>query len=209
MHGRGRRPLPLFAAPLLCVPLLAAGCTSTCGDYIPSVMPGYPWSYEGANTPTAARTSEEGKFLACIARDDLAEVRLAQLALARSKDARVKDLAQGMLDDFGKTNDDLHRVAAGLGVALPDGLTKMEAWDYRSLARLDGMYFDRYYVNMVAEYHVNEVRSFRREATRSTDPAVHTFVVSTLRVLRAGRDKAQGLVPLFGIGRTYFGDVPQ
>jgi predicted outer membrane protein len=202
---RGRSSLPLLAASLLCLALLAGGCAATCGDYLPE-LPGRRWS-NGA--PASGQPADDARFLGCIARDGLAEVRLARLALDRSKDARIKGLAQGMLDDFGKSNDELQRVAAGLGLALPDDLDGTEQWDYRSLARLDGMYFDRYYVNMVAEYHVKEVRTFRHEAARSTDPSVHRYVLATLPMLRADRDRAQEMVPLFGWGRTYFGDVPQ
>ena len=165
----------------------------------------------GSPLPAGAppHLSQDEKFIDRVARDGLTEVRLARLAADRATDPRVKDLAQSMLADFETSNDRLSKVAASLGLSLPQDLDWAERWDYKSLARLHGDDLHRYYVNMVAEYHVKEVRLFRREIGSAADPAVRQFAVATLPVLKAGRETAQKLIPFWGYGRTYGGDTPQ
>jgi putative membrane protein len=185
---RGLRVLPILLIPLL------AGCATANG--------------RPASSAPAHPTGDED-FLDRAARDGLAEVQLARFAADKATDPRVKDLARDMLADFEQSNAHLRQLAAGKGLSLPQDLDRAEKWDYRSLARLSGADLHRYYVNMVAEYHVKEVRQFRREVGRTTDPEIHRFAAATLAVLKAGREKAQGLVPLFGNGRTFGGDTPQ
>jgi putative membrane protein len=153
--------------------------------------------------------TQDEKFLDRAARDGLAEVRLARLAADRATDPRVQDLAQAMLADFAASNELLGRVAATLGLPLPQDLDRAESWDYKALARLHGDDLHRYYVNMMAEYHVKEVRLFRREVGRAADSPLRRFAAATLPALKAGREKAQRLVPFWGYGRTYGGDTPQ
>jgi putative membrane protein len=192
------RALSHLAAALLAVPLLTA-CAASRGAAAPAT---------GA-TAAQARSPQDGEFLACAARDGLAEVRLAKLAAEKATDPQVKDLAQVTLADFEKSNDHLRQVAARLGVALPADLDRQQRWDYTSLARLDGMYFHRYYVNMMAEYHVKEVREYRHEVGTSGDAALRQYAAATLPALKADREKAQQLVGFWGQGRTYGGDDAQ
>ncbi len=182
-------------AALLAVPLLA-GCAGLDAGSTPA-------------TGAPAHPAPDVTFVDRAARDGLTEVRLARLAADRATDPKVKDLAQTMLADFETSNEQLRKVAAGLGLALPQDLDRAERWDYTALARLQGNDLHRYYVNMVAEYHVKEVRLFRREAGRGEDATIRRFAAATLPALKAGREKAQGLIPYWGYGRTYGGDTPQ
>jgi len=164
-------------------------------------------------TPAAAAADPgaagDRRFLEQAAREGLAEVKLGELAAGKAEDPRVKTLARAMLDDFRKLNDELRQLAAAKGIALPADLDKQEAFDYGALARLCCYEFNRYYVNMMAEYHIRDVRHFRSEAKHTADPDLRRFADANLRVLKDHREKAQTLVPYFGHGRTDGGDAPQ
>jgi putative membrane protein len=148
-------------------------------------------------------------FLESAAHEGLAEVRLGELAVDKTSDARVKTLARAVRDDFEQTNAELHALAAAKGIALPAGLDGQEQRDYRDLARLCCSDFNRYYVNMMAEYHVRDVRRFRSELRHTADPELRRFAAANLRLLKDHREQAQTLMPYFGLGRTYGGDVAQ
>jgi len=182
----------------LCLAGIAAAWTAGCIA---------PWTYGGARGGATA----DQRFLAQAAREGMTEVKLGELAADHSADPRVKSLARQMLDDFARTNEQLRQLAAAKGVALPAGLDQREEWDYRALARLAGgdYEFNRYYVNMMAEYHVADVRYFRWAAKHTADPDIRRFAAANLRVLKDHREMAQTLVPQFGIGRTWGGDSPQ
>lgn len=180
----------------------AAGCaTASAGGAAP---PGTP-----ANTAAAGRSlAADQEFLDTVARDGLQEVKIAQLAVKTADDTRVKDLGRHMIDEFEKTGQELHQIAAAKGLTLPADPTFDERWDYKSLARLDGLFFDRYYVNLVVEYHTKVLRRFHREARRSPDPELRRFAAGTVPALVAGLDQAETLQPYYGFTRTYGGDTP-
>ena len=149
------------------------------------------------------------RFLERAAHEGLAEVQLGELAVGKTSDPRVRSLARAVRDDFKQTNAQLHELAAAKGITLPAGLDGQEQRDYRALDRLCCSDFNRYYVNMMAEYHVKDVRRFRGELRRTADPEIRRFAAANLRVLKDHREQAQTLVPYFGLGRTYGGDVAQ
>jgi putative membrane protein len=190
-----RRLLPLSSLPLWLLAVAAAGCSLATGD--------------GANPAAAGRSlAADQDFLNAMARDGLQEVKIAQLAMKTADDPRVKDLGRHMIDEFEKTGQELHQIAAAKGLTLPADFDRDEKWDYKSLARLDGLFFDRYYVNMVVEYHTKDLRRFRREARRSPDPELRRFAAGTLPALEAGLNQAEALQPYYGFTRTYGGDTP-
>ncbi|HEY6324294.1 MAG TPA: DUF4142 domain-containing protein [Thermoanaerobaculia bacterium] len=160
-------------------------------------------------TGTRGGPEADQRFLESAAHEGLAEVQLGELAAGKTSDPRVKSLARAVRDDFKQTNAELHELAAAKGITLPAGLDGQEQRDYRDLARLCCSDFNRYYVNMMAEYHVNDVRRFRSELRHTADPELRRFAAANLRVLKDHREQAQTLVPYFGLGRTYGGDVAQ
>jgi putative membrane protein len=158
----------------------------------------------GPNDPAADR-----HFVEEAAREWQAEVKLGELAVDRAEDPRVKELARTILDDFKASEDPLRQLAAAKGIALPAQLDGQRDWDYRALARLHQYAFHRYYVNMMADYHVRDVRRFRHEVKHAADPELRRFAAANLKMLKDHREKAQVLMPQFGLSRTEGGDVPQ
>jgi putative membrane protein len=190
---------PLFALPRRSTVALLLALATGCASAPPPPAPG-----PGGPSP------RDQAFLATAAAAGLAEVKFAELAAGRSQNHQVQDLAHTLLADFAATNQALDQVAAARGLPLPADLDSTGRRDYRALDRLsEHRDFDRYYVNLVAEYHVHAVRRFRGELRHTADPDLRRFAAATLRVLERDRDLAQGLVPNFGHGRTYGGDTPQ
>jgi len=168
-----------------------------------------------ASAPVAGNTGQgeplptDQSFLAAAAREGLAEVRYAELAEERSHNPEVKTFAHTVLDHYRTTNAALRQIAASKGIPLPEGLDKVQEWDLNALNRLYTFEFDRYYVNMVAEYHIKDVREFRHEERHAADPDLRAFSHGVLKIMEMDRDQAQELVPHYGHGRTYGGDTPQ
>jgi len=163
----------------------------------------------GTGGGTIAEQSADRRFVEQAARDGLAEVKLGELAAGKASDPRVKSLARAMLDDFRQIDDQLRRLAAAKGIALPADLDARQRWDYEALDRLCCYEFNRYYTNMMADYLVKEVRRFRHARQGVADPDIRRFAALNVPVLRDQRERAQALVPYFGHGRTDGGDTPQ
>ena len=188
------RQSPCSLLPALLLVTLTAGCAS---------LP------VAGGTAPGERLSADQSFLAAAAREGLAEVRYAELAEERSHNPEVKTFAHTVLDHYRTTNAALRQIAASKGIPLPDGLDKVQEWDLTALNRLYTFEFDRYYVNMVAEYHIRDVREIRREERHTTDPDLRAASHGLLKIMERDRDLAQELIPHYGHGRTYGGDTPQ
>ncbi len=159
-------------------------------------------------TPAAGPTADQA-FLAAAASEGLAEVRYAELAEERSRNPEVRTFARTLLDDYRTTNAAIREAAAAKGIALPTDLDQVEKRDLWQLGRLYTYEFDRYYVNMVAEYHIHGVRQLRRELRHTADPDLRALAHGVMKIVERDRDLAQSLIPHYGFGRTYGGDTPQ
>ena len=96
------RPFMRAAAGLLLCGLAFAACAQSGRD----------------KTPLVANAADN-KFMTSAASDGMAEVAMGQLALEKSSQASVKQLAQRIVDDHTMANDKLRALAQAKRVALP------------------------------------------------------------------------------------------
>src|SRR5690349_5940107 len=61
-------------------------------------------------------------FVSKAAQDGMTEVELGKVALAKSKDAKVREFAQRMVADHGKANQELAAIARQKGLEAPKSL---------------------------------------------------------------------------------------
>lgn len=73
-------------------------------------------------------TSSEKQFVEKAAAGNTAEIKLAELALRKSQDQKIKDFANRMIADHGKANNDLKPIADAAHVGMPDQLKGEAIW---------------------------------------------------------------------------------
>ena len=132
---------------------------------------------------SSALSSGDQRFLQQAARDGIAEVELGRLASERGASDAVKQFGQRMVNDHGKANDELKRLAEQKGVNLPTDLSRKDTRARDKLAKLSGEAFDRAYINDMAKDHRQDVAAFRRESQRAKDPDVKQWAAQTLPTL--------------------------
>jgi putative membrane protein len=93
----------------------------------------------------AVEQSLDQKFAADAAKDSLAEVELGKLALDKSKDARVREFAERMIQDHSKASRQLESIAGSAGIALPSEPGEKLQEPMKKLSGLSGKKFDRAY----------------------------------------------------------------
>src|SRR5436190_3578209 len=78
----------------------------------------------GKEAQTAKVTDEQ--FIRAAAKSGFLEVRLAKMGVQKAQNASVKALAQRMVDDHTKINDDLKKLATSKGITVRDaeGITR-------------------------------------------------------------------------------------
>ncbi|NII75028.1 putative membrane protein [Dyella sp. SG562] len=142
-------------------------------------------------------------FLTRAAAAGSAEVALGQLALQKTSSPQTRQLAQHIVSDHTKANEQLVALARQKQITVapePDAAAKQKL---DKLQKLDGDAFDRTYAQDMVKDHQQAIALFTKASTGATDNDVKQFAAQTLPVLKdhlqmaqqlrkAGRDEMQG-----------------
>jgi putative membrane protein len=149
---------------------------------------------------TTKGTSQDRTFIVEAAAGGMAEVELGRLATQKASRSEVKEFGQMMVDDHGKANDRLMKIAQDKGLAAPHALEPEHEALRDRLSKLSGAAFDREYIREMVKDHQKDVASFRKHATAASDPEVKQFASSTLPTLEKHLDRAKELQQMLGGG---------
>jgi putative membrane protein len=147
----------------------------------PTTKHGVQGSQDGgmAKTPTTAP-----EFVEHAAQDGMAEVALAQLALAKGQDADVKQFAQLMVDDHSKANQELTSLATAKGIKTPTDTDAKHKAAADRLSKLSGAAFDQAYIQGMVDDHDHAVTLFRGYAEGGDDPELKAWAAKKLPTLQ-------------------------
>ena len=156
-----------------------------------------PSSARSPHASTAATSrklpASDRRFLEAAAKGGMAEVALGKLAQERGASGQVKQFGSRMVEDHGKANDELKRLAQAKDVALPSDLDGSDARTLDRLKMLSGPDFDRAYMKLMVTDHKKDVAEFRSKAGAAGDADVKSFAQATLPTLREHLDLAQSV----------------
>jgi len=124
-------------------PQNAAGATKSYGSTVQGTFGTNPFvPPAGASTMSKA----DRDMMREIAYANVAAIEAAQMAQGKSKDQRVQQFAQQMIDDHTKAQGQLQSLAQDKGVGLPSSPDKKRQDMMRKLGLLSGAAFDHAYV---------------------------------------------------------------
>ena len=154
-----------------------------------------------AQAPTRQDTAKESKdskmargdakFLKEAAGDNLAEVRLGELAGQRAASDSVKQFGKRMATDHQKAYDELKQIASQKGITVPTELDRGHQRNYDRLSKLSGADFDRAYMKEMVKDHDKDVKAFRKEADAGKDADVKAWASKTLPTLQEHQQQAK------------------
>lgn len=139
------------------------------------------------------KAKNSGSFTTAAAQGGMVEVKLGNLALAKSENADVKRFAEMMIADHTRANNDLKEIAAGKSVALPTDISDEQKSTLDKLSKFSGAEFDKEYVKAMIEDHERDVKEFRTQSQNGTDAEVKAFAARTLPTLEAHLDMVKGI----------------
>lgn len=125
-------------------------------------------------------------FAATAAQDGMVEVALAGLALQKSGDDQLRQLAEKMLQDYAESNGRLDSIIEREGLILP---SELDAEHKGSIGRFyvkSGRVFEEAYLKHIAEKHSVAMATFE-SASMSRDPDIAAFARKGLSMLREQR----------------------
>jgi putative membrane protein len=142
---------------------------------------------------TLVANASDSMFMTHAAADGMAEVQMGQMALQKSTDAKVKALAQRIVDDHTDANTKLRTLAQDKQVTLPVAPTSEAQEKAATLNSMDGAKFDQAWAAAMVGDHQKAVKMFSGEVASTRDPAIHAFAEATLPALKTHLQMAQQL----------------
>ena len=110
------------------------------------------------------------------------ELALARLAEARATRPEVHAYAATLVNDHEAYGGALRELAQSKGIPVPPGMGAGNKQRLERLAGLRGAAFDAGFVREARRVNAEDMREFRREASRTADPAIRAFVTRFLEV---------------------------
>src|SRR5262249_40589418 len=96
-------------------------------------------------------------FVARVAVGNLAEVEMGRLAMKQSTNADVSKFGQRLIDDHGKANQELARIAQSKGIIMPRQLDKTPREAATKMAKMRGADFDQHFASDMIEDHKKDI----------------------------------------------------
>lgn len=143
-------------------------------------------------TESTKVSAADSTFMQHAAADNLAEVAMGKLALDKSSDAQVKQLAQKVIDDHTDAQTKLKTLAQDKQVKLPQQADADARKTAASMQKLDGSAFDKAWQRHMVTDHQKTIAMFNKAAT-SGDNEVSDFAQATLPALKTHLKMAEHL----------------
>ncbi len=141
---------------------------------------------------SAFATDKPVDFVTKAAQGDMFEVKLAQLALKKSKNRDVRAFATRMINDHSKSEKELKVVAGKSRIRLPTKLDKEHTDKLNDFSKKRDS-FDRDYIVFMADDHRDDVATFDDFAKNGDEPKLKEFAGKTLPVLVKHKDMVDGI----------------
>lgn len=166
---------PIFAASAFALALLA-------GPAMAQDMTSYPSS---PDLIQPASVSDPQEFATKAGSAGLFEVQSSQLALTKSQNADIKAFAQMMVTDHTKAGEAL-KAAAGeqQGISVPTDMDAASKDKFAKLNEASGADFDKLYVAMQTDAHIEAVGLFAGYAANGAAGPLKDFATQTLPTLK-------------------------
>ena len=153
---------------------------------------------QAPETPLVANATDS-MFMTHAAADGMAEIQMGKMALEKSSDAKVKQLAQRIVDDHTDANAKLWALAETKQISLPAASTDESQQAAGAMMALDATEFDQAWAAGMVKDHQKAVALFTREIKQTQDPEVHAFAEETLPTLKTHLELAQQLQDQLGL----------
>jgi putative membrane protein len=146
---------------------------------------------EGQLNPTLS--TSDAALMTTAARGGMAEVQLGQLAQRNGSSAAVKRFGQRMVEDHGRSNQEMMALAQRKEITPPSSVGAEHQSTYDDLAKLRGRAFDRAYAQAMVKDHQEDLQAYQEEAANGTDPDVKAFAARHVPLLQEHLRMAQDL----------------
>lgn len=162
----------ILAAAVICFAAASGAFAQGFGPYAKPKDPPKP----------AGLAKEDVDFMQKAAIGGMLEVELGKLAQQRGTQDTVKKFGSRMAQDHAKSGEELKKLAATKGVALPTALDRKHRKVVDDLTKSGR--FDHEYMEYMVKDHKEDIKAFEKEANSGKDADVKGFASKTLPTLQ-------------------------
>jgi putative membrane protein len=112
------------------------------------------------------------------------EVQASALAKTNASSPKVKELAQMMMTDHSKANEELKNIAAKKNITLPSKLSNKMQDKFDKLTKLKGKEFDDEYTDILVGGHKDAIDLFQKEADKGKDGELKAWAAGKIAALK-------------------------
>jgi putative membrane protein len=138
-----------------------------------------------------SKLKKDTEFAVKAAESSMLEVQLGKLAQQKASSPQVKKLAQTMVDDHSKANEELKSIAAQKNISLPASLSDDSQKKYNDLAQKTGKEFDKEYIDFMVKEHKEDVDEFKDQAENGNDAELKAWASAKVPALQHHLEMAQ------------------
>jgi putative membrane protein len=132
----------------------------------------------------------------------LAEVQLGKLAADNASSPEVKQVAQRLVQDHTKANQELLTIAEKKDISVPKRLDGTHEDVVKLFSRLEGAQFDREFLRYQVMHHEKDVAAFTLQAKEGQDPDLKAFAAKQLPVLQEHLQQVRSLAAQHTTGKA-------
>ncbi|MCX8523618.1 DUF4142 domain-containing protein [Chryseobacterium formosus] len=137
-----------------------------------------------ANSSAAVSLNDQDKkFADAAAKGSMMEVMAGKLAMQNATNATVKTLAEMMVEDHTKANDELKQWASANSYTLPSAVDADQQKKYDELKAKKGTEFDKMYTDMMVNDHKKTIADFKKESAEGSETSLKAFASKTIPAL--------------------------
>jgi putative membrane protein len=164
---------------MLCAALFSvASCNDTPDD-----------AKEVANEQNEAKFEDtniekDTEFAVAAADDGMFEVEAGRLALNNASSTNAKEVAQMMIDEHSKANEELKSAAAAKNITLPTSISESKQNKLNDLSKKTGADFDKAYLSEMEDAHKSAIDKFEKQANDGNDADLKAWAGGKVPVLK-------------------------
>lgn len=137
----------------------------------------------GADKGDKGASADDATFVLKAGAGNLAEINVNMLALRQTGVAEVRKIAQQMLADHRKANEELNRIALGSGMKIAQTMEEKHRAVVNKLSGLRGIEFDRAYAEAMVKSHEKAKALYEAQARGGQNKALRGYAEKTLPVI--------------------------
>lgn len=132
---------------------------------------------------------KDADFVAQAVASDYAEIKMAELAMQKSTNSQVKDIAKMLQADHTKTLGELKTLAQAKSISIPSEEKDEAKNDAKKLSDENAQDFDKKWLNKMEDDHQKEIDKFEKRADKGEDADIKAFASKTLPHLKMHLEK--------------------